>query len=540
MLIGLRTILTRWFGSAGSANITEPSSSAEEETMVLCTDTSDEQEAVRVPYDENLLERARTQWQFGDWESLAALERDQLQYHPDRGKLALLAAAGWAQIGDTSKTRALVRLAQDWGVNNNVISRILIAGVHNSLGRAAILGKQQERALKHFETTITIGTPAADQRLLTQARINQQSVQLGLGRHGADPSSGGFALSGRSMACATISTLARQCVESPDVHKAVDGLRASNRISPRETFLLFIELADHYFERKDDLTTVHFLQNARELIDDETNEQLKTLLVRNLIVVGKADLAADLAMEQALLSEGHLALNSKEKAALLRAYQQTRQKAEARSEHGHDLLLNWLRKHAEELKTETRERVPVLVEIGSTRENVPGQGSTRKLAVACKELGLHFITVDMDPHNSRMAAEVFTKLEVPFEAITDKGEDYLRNYQGYFDYIFLDAYDFDHGKHSELRQSRYRKFLGEQIDDEECHRMHLDCAESIVAKLALKGVVCLDDTWLDDGSWTAKGTLAMPYLLANGFRLLEARNRAVLLARGQGGSSVSF
>lgn len=29
-----------------------------------------------VPYDENLLERSRTQWQFGDWESLAKLERD--------------------------------------------------------------------------------------------------------------------------------------------------------------------------------------------------------------------------------------------------------------------------------------------------------------------------------------------------------------------------------------------------------------------------------------------------------------------------------
>ena len=25
-----------------------------------------------VPYDENLLERSRTQWQFGDWERLAA------------------------------------------------------------------------------------------------------------------------------------------------------------------------------------------------------------------------------------------------------------------------------------------------------------------------------------------------------------------------------------------------------------------------------------------------------------------------------------
>ena len=32
-----------------------------------------------VPYDENLLERSRTQWQFGDWASLAKLERHTLQ-----------------------------------------------------------------------------------------------------------------------------------------------------------------------------------------------------------------------------------------------------------------------------------------------------------------------------------------------------------------------------------------------------------------------------------------------------------------------------
>ena len=37
-----------------------------------------------VPYDETLLERSRTQWQFGDWESLTLLARDTLQHHPDR------------------------------------------------------------------------------------------------------------------------------------------------------------------------------------------------------------------------------------------------------------------------------------------------------------------------------------------------------------------------------------------------------------------------------------------------------------------------
>ncbi|GAB6059391.1 hypothetical protein JCM31598_25080 [Desulfonatronum parangueonense] len=133
-----------------------------------------------VPYDENLLERSRTQWQFGDWESLVKLERDALQHHPDRAKLALLAAAGHAQKGNLDQARSFTRLAKDWGCGKQLISQVLIAGVHNSLGRAAALGGQQPRAQMHFESAIQTGTPGGDSRLLTQARIRQQLDQLGL------------------------------------------------------------------------------------------------------------------------------------------------------------------------------------------------------------------------------------------------------------------------------------------------------------------------------------------------------------------------
>jgi hypothetical protein len=130
-----------------------------------------------------------------------------------------------------------------------------------------------------------------------------------------------------------------------------------------------------------------------------------------------------------------------------------------------------------------------------------------------------------------MANEMLSIFSDDFQALTAKGEDYLRDFKGQFDFVFLDAYDFDHGNHSELRQSRYKKFLGAPIDEAACHQMHLDCAQSVFEKLAPHGVVCIDDTWLENGHWVAKGTLAMPYLLENGFILLEARNRAALLTR---------
>lgn len=135
-----------------------------------------------ISYDENLLERSRTQWQFGDWESLAKLNRDTLQHHPDRAKLALLAAAGRLQTGNDNniEARQFIRLAQDWGLGKKLISQILIAGVHNSLGRVATIARQEARALGHFEKAITTGTPSGATGLLTQARISEQLQQLDL------------------------------------------------------------------------------------------------------------------------------------------------------------------------------------------------------------------------------------------------------------------------------------------------------------------------------------------------------------------------
>lgn len=133
-----------------------------------------------VAYDENLLERSRTQWQFGDWQSLAELNRETLQHHPDRAKLALLAAAGRLQIGLDAEGTHFLRLAKDWGVSKKLFSQILIAGVHNSLGRVSAISNQQDRALYHFQKSISTGAQGSEARLLTTARMYLQCEQLGL------------------------------------------------------------------------------------------------------------------------------------------------------------------------------------------------------------------------------------------------------------------------------------------------------------------------------------------------------------------------
>ncbi|QQE90051.1 hypothetical protein [Azotobacter chroococcum] len=157
-----------------TTSLTTPSVLEKEEITAV----TEEHIGTVVPYDENLLERAHTQWQFGDWKSLAAIERTTLEHHPDRARLALLAAAGQLQTGASGEARKLIQLAQKWGCSRRLIGQILIAGVHNNLGRAAASGGQEAYALKHFKSSVAIGSPSGDTRLLTQARVAEQISQL--------------------------------------------------------------------------------------------------------------------------------------------------------------------------------------------------------------------------------------------------------------------------------------------------------------------------------------------------------------------------
>jgi hypothetical protein len=162
--------------SAPSAN--EPN--AEKEDQIVSVDVRTSEEELWVAFDENLLDQARTQWQFGDWERLAAIPRESLQHHPERAKLAVLVAAGHGQCGNLDKFQQFIRLAQDWGCSRKLISQVLISGVQNSLGRASLAAGQPERAKLFFDQSVRTGMPGADLKLLVKARVRQQRQLLGI------------------------------------------------------------------------------------------------------------------------------------------------------------------------------------------------------------------------------------------------------------------------------------------------------------------------------------------------------------------------
>ncbi len=119
-------------------------------------------------------------WQSGDWVSLAKLQRETLQHHPDRARLALLAAGGHQQLGNMSAARELARLAQDWGCSRRLISQVLIAGMHNTLGRASAIAGRSHEALGHFEKAVDIAAPSGDVRLHVEKRVQGELTQFGV------------------------------------------------------------------------------------------------------------------------------------------------------------------------------------------------------------------------------------------------------------------------------------------------------------------------------------------------------------------------
>ena len=483
-----------------------------------------------VPSKSRRLPQAREHWAAADWKALSHVDQDALQAHPERCRVAIVVAAAALQSGDRQSAREHSFRAVQWGCDKRFLAAVMLASAHHTLGRASIAAGRTEQAARHFERGVFEPHMPSAVRRFARGRTDAAMADLALRRDGAARQrKAGLKVDDKANQ-AWLGDIVARCMSAPDLHEAVDRALAQLLSTADDRVCFLMCLAERLQAQRDAMTAVHYLSTATEIAHD-AQADLRLALAKQLVATGHATQAMDLLFDNALASVSVQPSDEALIHAVRSAYQALRDAEQSRREHGHEVLLAYLKLHLNKLTAAASGRRLQMVEIGTTRENVPGQGSTRKLADFCRQHSIAFVTVDMDPHNAQMAEQTFKRLQVDFEARAMKGEDYLRERKTPVDIVFLDAYDFDHGKHSELRQSRYLKYLGSRIDEQACHQMHLDCAQSLLRLLSPGGIVCIDDTWLDKEQWTAKGTLAMPYLLASGFELVDARNRAALLQR---------
>jgi hypothetical protein len=130
--------------------------------------------------DADLVDHAYALWQLGHWPALAAIDEETIRQHPDRLKLALLTTAAHQQLGQPALTRRHAALAREWGCSDARLARWLLAGVHNTLGRAAATLGDAPRAVGHFRRSLDTAAPASVAQLALPGRLEAQYAQLGL------------------------------------------------------------------------------------------------------------------------------------------------------------------------------------------------------------------------------------------------------------------------------------------------------------------------------------------------------------------------
>lgn len=115
---------------------------------------------------------AKANWYFGQWHNLAEIDLHKFERHPDIHIFAALKAFGFQQLGDMARCKKYIRIAQEKGCDQQTISKLLIKGIHNSLGNIAILKKDDQNAKKHFEASLEfkIFGRSQDQKLAMSVR----------------------------------------------------------------------------------------------------------------------------------------------------------------------------------------------------------------------------------------------------------------------------------------------------------------------------------------------------------------------------------
>lgn len=485
-----------------------------------------------VPHNRARLDEAREQWAAANWTALSQIDEEALENHPDRSRLAAISAASALQSGDKRGASEKIRRVARWGGDKRFVLSVLLASARHALGRASFAADRQENAAQHFQHSLFDRRLESEVGWIAGARADEVRAELATRRELAIRHRGIGLKPHQQTPPAWIEELVTRCFSMEDVHHAVDDVLDNFFSQADERVWFLLCLAEQFELKADKVTAVSCLNTAMDFAQ-ETQDDLRLTLVKRLVAIGQSAAAVDMLVGGAI-DAVRKRIGSDDadfSQTLANTYRSMREAEQSRREHGHELLLAHLKLCLPRLKAQLDGRQLSMVEVGTTRENVPGQGSTRKLAEFCHQETIGFVTVDMDPHNTHVARRMFERLSMNFQAVAMKGEDYFRARQEQVDFAFLDAYDFDHGQHSDLRQSRYVKYLGSRIDEEACHRMHLDCAQSLSRLLSPQGVICVDDTWLEDGHWKAKGTLAIPFLLEHGFEIIDARNRAALLRR---------
>jgi len=139
--------------------------------------------------------------------------------------------------------------------------------------------------------------------------------------------------------------------------------------------------------------------------------------------------------------------------------------------------------------------------------------------------------VDPDYDSINMAKRMISYDK--FATVNQKAEEFLSNFKGTVDIVYLDGYDYSSSEnhHSETRKAKYLKYFGTSIQNHKCYQMHLDTAKLIHERIKLGGLICINDV-NSVADFQHKGRTAIPYLIWTGcYQIVDSGYGAILLQR---------
>lgn len=122
---------------------------------------------------------AKAQWVTGDWNALLQLDASVIESHRQRDRLALLVACAHQQQGRHEQAADYARRALAWGCDPRLAARLLVSGLHNTLGRIGALKGDNAMAQAHFEKALGV-TGDRDSKAAAHGRAVREMARLGL------------------------------------------------------------------------------------------------------------------------------------------------------------------------------------------------------------------------------------------------------------------------------------------------------------------------------------------------------------------------
>lgn len=120
------------------------------------------------------------QFQVGEWTKLANINLDNFSKLSEKQQATIYKVIGLIQIGNFEDARFELDLLLQSDISKSFILSQMLSSVYNNLGKARAVLNEDEKAYKHFSSSISIGFPKADQQLATALRSMNQYSLIGI------------------------------------------------------------------------------------------------------------------------------------------------------------------------------------------------------------------------------------------------------------------------------------------------------------------------------------------------------------------------